>query len=100
MSVKVLAKKNVLRAALGLGVMLLWPAGGATAQQDAGYTPQQRQNASYRSIDGEKVHVEHVQGRVYMLGGAGANITVQVGDEAVTLIDAGRSEMSEDVLRA
>jgi len=35
-----------------------------------------------------------------MLGGAGANITVQVGDEAVTLIDAGRSEMSEDVLRA
>jgi hypothetical protein len=29
---------------------------------------------------GAKVEVLHVQGNVYMIAGAGANITVQVGD--------------------
>jgi len=47
-----------------------------------------------------EVHVLHVQGRVYMLAGAGANITVQVGDEAVLLVDAGIPQMSEQVLSA
>jgi glyoxylase-like metal-dependent hydrolase (beta-lactamase superfamily II) len=46
------------------------------------------------------VHLLHVQGRVYMLAGAGANITVQVGDRAVLLVDAGIPQMSEQVLSA
>lgn len=46
------------------------------------------------------VHVLHVQGRVYMLTGAGANITVQVGDDAVVIVDTGLPQMSEQVVAA
>lgn len=46
------------------------------------------------------VHLLYVQGRVYLLVGAGANITVQVGDEAVILVDAGTAQMSDQVLSA
>jgi cyclase len=44
------------------------------------------------------VHILHVQGRVYMFVGGGSNITVQLGDEAVVLVDTGTSQMSEQVL--
>jgi cyclase len=40
----------------------------------------------------------YVQGRVHMLVGAGANITVQVGDDAVVLVDTGLAQMSPQVL--
>jgi glyoxylase-like metal-dependent hydrolase (beta-lactamase superfamily II) len=48
----------------------------------------------------EAVHCLHVQGGVYLLSGGGANITVQVGDEAVVVVNAGRAEMSDAVLAA
>jgi cyclase len=41
-----------------------------------------------------------VQGRVHMLVGAGANITIQLGDDAVVLVDAGIPQMSPQVLEA
>ena len=41
-----------------------------------------------------------VQGNVHMLVGAGANITVQVGDEGVLLVDAGSGVRSDEVLAA
>lgn len=48
------------------------------------------------------VHVLPVPGnaqdRIYMLVGAGANITVQVGKEGVLLVDAGRAQMTDQVL--
>jgi len=47
--------------------------------------------------DGE-VHVLPVQGEVYMLVGAGANITAQVGDDGVLLVDAGTAAMSDKVI--
>jgi cyclase len=47
-----------------------------------------------------QVHVWHIQGNVYMLVGAGANITVQAGDDGVLLVDTGTSEMSQQVLAA
>jgi cyclase len=47
-----------------------------------------------------EVRLLHVQGRVYMLLGAGANITVQVGDEAIILVDAGIAQMSDQVIAA
>ncbi len=46
------------------------------------------------------VHVLRVQGSVYMLVGAGANITVQLGDEAVVVVDTGIPQMSAQVLAA
>lgn len=41
-----------------------------------------------------------VRGKVYMLVGAGGNITVHAGDEEVLLVDAGLESMSEKVLAA
>ena len=46
------------------------------------------------------VHVFHVQGNVYVIVGAGANITVQVGPEGVLLVDTGRQQMSDQVVAA
>lgn len=41
-----------------------------------------------------------VQGRVHMLVGAGPNITVQIGDNAVVLVDSGLAQMGPQVLAA
>src|SRR5580704_11898359 len=51
------------------------------------------------AIDSNKFDLEviHVQGNVYMLAGAGANITLQVGDDGVLLVDAGRAAASDKV---
>ncbi|OFW06192.1 MAG: hypothetical protein A3I61_18675 [Acidobacteria bacterium RIFCSPLOWO2_02_FULL_68_18] len=46
------------------------------------------------------VEVLPVQGNVYMLVGAGANITVQIGDDGVLVVDTGGASMSEAVLAA
>jgi glyoxylase-like metal-dependent hydrolase (beta-lactamase superfamily II) len=48
----------------------------------------------------EPVHLVPVQGNVSMLVGAGANITVQIGDEGVLLVDAGSRGMSDQVVAA
>ena len=47
-----------------------------------------------------KVQLWHVQGRVYVLVGAGNNITVQVGDDAVVLVNAGSAAETSDVMAA
>jgi glyoxylase-like metal-dependent hydrolase (beta-lactamase superfamily II) len=49
--------------------------------------------------DGE-VHTQHVQGSIYMLSGAGGNITVQVGKEGVLVVDTGLANMSDKVAAA
>ena len=52
------------------------------------------------SADDSQVHILPVQGRVYMLVGAGANITVQVGEDGILLVDTGLATMSDKVLAA
>ena len=47
-----------------------------------------------------QIKVLPVQGRIYMLVGAGANITLQVGDDGILLVDTGRANMSDQVLAA
>jgi len=49
--------------------------------------------------DGQ-VHILPVRGRVYMLVGAGGNITVQAGDDGVLIVDTGVASMSDKVLAA
>ena len=48
----------------------------------------------------DEVHVLPVQGNVYMLVGAGGNISVQAGDDGVLLVDSGTASMSDKVLAA
>jgi glyoxylase-like metal-dependent hydrolase (beta-lactamase superfamily II) len=79
---------NVLRLALAfMGVFVLGTAPHVSAQE------------SSRGAPG-KVAIEHVQGNVYMISGAGANITVQVGKRVVFLVDSGVAQMSDQVLAA
>lgn len=47
-----------------------------------------------------EVHILPVQGNVYMLVAAGSNITVQVGDDGILMVDAGPAAMSDKVLDA
>jgi cyclase len=48
----------------------------------------------------EGVHLVHVQGNVHLLTGAGANVTVQVGDEGVLVVDTGAPGTTTAVLAA
>jgi glyoxylase-like metal-dependent hydrolase (beta-lactamase superfamily II) len=45
-----------------------------------------------------EVQVLHAQGQVYMLVGAGGNLTVQIGDEGVLVVDTGLAGTSDQVL--
>jgi glyoxylase-like metal-dependent hydrolase (beta-lactamase superfamily II) len=47
-----------------------------------------------------EVHVLPVQGNVYMLTGAGGNITLQIGKDGVLLVDAGLARMTDKVIAA
>jgi cyclase len=49
--------------------------------------------------DGD-VGVLHVQGNVYILVGAAGNVTAQVGDDGVLLVDALTAEMSDGIVAA
>ena len=47
-----------------------------------------------------EVEILPVQGNVYMLAGAGGNITVQVGEQGVMMVDTGTAAMSDKVIAA
>ncbi len=47
-----------------------------------------------------ELHILPVQGNVYMLVGAGGNITVQVGSMGVLLVDTGLAQYSDKVIAA
>ncbi len=49
------------------------------------------------AADGQ-IHVLPVQGNVYMLVGAGGNITASFGKDGILLVDAGRADMSTKVM--
>ncbi len=62
---------------------LLAAAAGCALSQDAASRP--------------KLQVVHVKANVYVIAGAGGNITVQTGDQAVVLVDSGLPEFSQEV---
>jgi cyclase len=53
-----------------------------------------------QNFDDVEVHVLPVQGNVYMLVGAGGNITMQVGKEGVLLVDTMFAGLSDKVIAA
>jgi cyclase len=54
--------------------------------------------ASQQNVPQAELHVLPVQGNIYMLVGAGGNITVQIGNQGVLLVDTGLAQNSEGVL--
>jgi glyoxylase-like metal-dependent hydrolase (beta-lactamase superfamily II) len=102
------SKHGVPRAAARGGAATTYPeyqrtmvsakAGSATSgsrQPDAGTRP-----SSITDPAQSEISVLHVQGKVYMLVGAGGNITVQAGDEGVLVVDTGVAARGDDVLAA
>ncbi|MGD0963933.1 MAG: MBL fold metallo-hydrolase [Candidatus Acidiferrales bacterium] len=86
-----------LSRALRLFILLIGAASPLSAQE--GNRIQQSQNGAPQDTnDSGRVHVLPVQGRVYMLVGAGGNITVQVGDENLFVVDTGYPQKSDEVL--
>ncbi len=78
-----------LSAAVAAG-LLLFLAGtdvNASAGQDA-------------SAGGQEIRVIPVRDNIYMVTGAGSNITVQMGRDGLLLVDAGSGSMSDEALAA
>jgi len=53
-----------------------------------------------QNFDNVEVHVLPVQGNVYMIVGAGGNITMQVGKDGVLLVDTEYAQLSDKILKA
>jgi glyoxylase-like metal-dependent hydrolase (beta-lactamase superfamily II) len=70
------------------------------AQARAGQSARAAWRPTLPSANDGEVHVLPVRGNIHMLVGAGANITVHVGDEGVLLVDTGLASRSDKVLAA
>jgi glyoxylase-like metal-dependent hydrolase (beta-lactamase superfamily II) len=55
--------------------------------------------AQQNSTDGP-IHIWPVHGNVYLLVGAGGNITLSIGKDGVLMVDSGTAQMSEKVIAA
>jgi len=77
------------------GILVFLAAGAALAQQKAPQPYWEPQSSLRGSIE-----VTPVRGNIYLLSGAGANITASVGPEGVLIVDSGRAEMGDKVLAA
>ena len=71
-----------------LSLFILCCAGGKTVAQ-------QRPDLS-----NVQIHILPVQGNVYMLVGAGSNLTLQVGSDGVLVVDTQYAQLSEKILAA
>ncbi len=74
-------------------------AAGTSAPSDRDRT-QAGRPAEDAQADPSELQILHVQGNVHMLVGAGANITLQVGDEGILVVDTGPARMSDRIQAA
>jgi glyoxylase-like metal-dependent hydrolase (beta-lactamase superfamily II) len=82
-----------------LAFALLWAAvAGTELPAHAGQSPSAVKED--QKFAGGKLEMLHVQGNVYMIVGAGGNVTVQVGSQFVIVVDPGLAQMSDEVLKA
>jgi cyclase len=85
--------KRVLAALGGIIVStMLARARPATAQQPGG--------GGSQSFDNVEIRVQPAQGNVYMLVGAGGNVTVQVGKDGVLVVDTQFAPLSSKIVAA
>jgi cyclase len=78
------------RTLLVLAFVVLFAAPGTAKARNSGL---EESKAGTRNI-----HVLHVRGSVYMLVGAGCNITVQVGEQYVIVVDTGLPQFADEVI--
>ena len=53
-----------------------------------------------QNSENAELHILPVQGNIYMLVGAGGNITLSIGKDGILLVDTGLPQMSDKVLEA
>jgi glyoxylase-like metal-dependent hydrolase (beta-lactamase superfamily II) len=53
-----------------------------------------------QNFDAVPVHLQKAQGNVYMLTGAGGNVTIQTGPDGVLVVDTQYAQMSQKILAA
>jgi len=58
------------------------------------------QNRAQQNFENVEIHALPVRDNIYMLVGAGGNITVQVGKDGVLLVDTEYAQLSEKILAA
>jgi cyclase len=88
------------RRLVAVSATMVFALGSALGTAQAAQSPRPRAPSPARDFSHAEVHTLKVQGNVYMLVGAGGNITVQVGGDGVLLVDAGFAQMSDKVLAA
>ena len=71
--------------------------GAVASLVSARFAPAAQQTQNFDNVE---VHVLPVQGSVYMLVGAGGNITVQIGKDGVLLVDTQFAPLSNKILAA
>ena len=54
--------------------------------------------AAYAMVQAQELHTLHVQGNVYMIVGAGGNVTAQVGNDGVLLVNSGAAQNADKLL--
>ena len=86
-------------AAMG-GAETMYPDYRLKLKTSAGSQQNQNRSQQNQNADNGEVHVLPVRGNVYMLIGAGGNITVEVHRAGVLLVDTGVAQMSDKVLAA
>jgi glyoxylase-like metal-dependent hydrolase (beta-lactamase superfamily II) len=86
---------SALRLGFALIVLVFFGTAHSILAQESPNSGQQDQKPGKGSVE-----VLHVQGNVYMIAGAGANITVQVGDLVTVVVDSGIPQRKDEVLAA
>jgi cyclase len=85
------------RSAVASAVVLALLAVGAAAVQAA--QPARRGQAAPPAAPPPlELVTEHVRGNIYMIGGNGGNVTVQIGNEGVLIVDSGFAQNAQALL--
>jgi glyoxylase-like metal-dependent hydrolase (beta-lactamase superfamily II) len=88
---------SLKRRTVASAVVLTLLAVGAAAVQAA--QPARRgQAAAPAAAPPLELVTEHVRGNIYMIGGDGGNVTVQIGDEGVLIVDSGFAQNAQALL--
>jgi cyclase len=88
-------------SALARSAVAHTPVAGARPEDLAETAPQTaREGGQNQNLDNVEIKVQPAQGNVYMLIGAGGNVTVQVGKDGVLVVDTQYAPLSSKIVAA
>jgi glyoxylase-like metal-dependent hydrolase (beta-lactamase superfamily II) len=91
-------KYAVPRWAMAAGALTMYP-DFATSLESGGNARVNAPSANppAREPDAAGIRSMHVKGQIWAIFGAGGNVTVQIGDEGLLVVDTGTAEMAADL---